>query len=231
MVKINTGNYEGIISSVLIDDREHGRIEYALTQYSSFNPLKCHLDIGDYIFVGHNGVQVVFEYKTGNDFLNSISESHHLHNQVHNMITNFEYTFVIVECTDLMHELDELYFSSGISMSLQQINGAVAEFCTNSTVLFVQTQYQAFDLMMRISGKIIQQKPFRYKYGRKSTNQALNWLSAMKGLDKIAENICRTLNLRTLEDVMNLTKEDLVKVDKVGEKKAEKILNNIRKCQ
>ena len=112
-------------------------------------------------------------------------------------------------------------------MSLQQIDGAMAEYCTVSTILQAQTQYQAFDLMMRVSGKIIQQKPFRYKYGKKSTNWALNILGGMKGLEKLAENIVRQLDLHTLDDIMNLTKEDLITVDKIGEKKAEKILNNI----
>lgn len=230
--KINTSKYEDVISKVLIDDREKDRIEYAFKQYSSFNPTKCHLDYGDYIFIGENGIKVIFEYKTGNDFLNSINnETHHLHNQVYDMITNEDYTFVIVECTDLMHEVDVHYFNTGISISLQQINGAISEYSTVSSVLNVQTQYQAFDLMMRIASKIILEKPYRYRFGKKSTNQALNWLSSMKGLDNTAENICKTLNVKTLDDLFKLTKEDLMTVDLVGEKTAEKILNNIRKVE
>ena len=230
--KINTSKYEDVITNVLIDDREGERIEYALQQYSNFNPLKCHLEYGDYIFVGHNGTRVVFEYKTGNDFLNSInSENNHLHNQVHEMITNEEYTFVIVECADMLHELDQLYYSSGVSISLQQIDGFIAECCTVSTLIQTQTRYQAFDMMMRIASKIILDKPYRYKYGKKSTNQALNWLSGMKGLDDTAETICRTLDLHTLEDILNLTKEDLIEVNGVGVKTAEKILKNIRRSR
>lgn len=228
-MKINTSKYENIIEKVLIDDREKDRIEFALKQYSPFNPLKCHLEYGDYIFIGNNGTRVVWEYKTGSDFLGSInSENHHLHNQVYEMVTNEEYTFVIIECVDLMNELDQLYYSSGISMSLPQINGAIAEFCTVSTVLQAQTRYQAFDLMMRVSGKIILETPFRYKYGKKSTNWALNILGGMKGLEKMAENIVRELDLHTLEDIMNLTKEDLCSVAGIGEKKAEKILRQIK---
>ena len=127
-MEINTGKYKDVISNVLIDDRENKRIEYALKQYKDFNPLKSHLDVGDYIFVGYNGVKVVWEFKTGSDFLNSINdENHHLHNQVYDMVTNFDYTFVMVECADLMQQADELYYSTGISMSLPQINGAISE--------------------------------------------------------------------------------------------------------
>lgn len=228
MKQVNCKNYVGTISSVLIDDRENDRIDYALEQYAPFNPLKCRLDMGDYIFVGNNGIKVVFEYKTGADYLNSInSDSHHLHNQVYNMTREFDYTFVIVQSKDLIHEVEELYYDSGVSMSLPQINGTIADCCTESTVLNVQTQYQAFDLMMRIAGKIILQKPLRYKYGKKSTNSALNYLSAIKGLDSKAEIICRTLNLRTLKDLMELDQQKLMSVKGVGEKLADKILGEL----
>lgn len=232
MRQINCKNYVGTISSVLVDDRENKRIDYAMEQYAPLNPLKCHLDIGDYIFVGNNGIKVVWEYKTGSDFLNSInSETNHLHNQVYEMTREFDYTFVIVQSMDLVQEVDELYYSSGVSMSLPQINGAIADYCVESTVLNVQTQYQAFDLMMRVAGKIIKQKPLRYKYGKKSTNSALNYLSAIKGLDSRAEIICRTLNLKSLNDLMRLNKDRLLDVKGVGDKLADKILGELHGLQ
>lgn len=227
MSNIKTDKYEEIISSVLIDNRENDRIDYALKQYKGFNPLVCQLDVGDYIFVGENGIQVVFEYKTGADFLNSI-DGNHLHNQVYEMITNFDYTFVIIECEDMIHQLDELYYSSGVSMSLQQIDGAISEYCTVSTVLQAQTQYQAFDLMMRIAAKIILEKPFCYKFGRKSTNSALTYLTSIKGLNNKAHAIVKELDLHTLNDLLNLTVADLERVDGIGKVTAEKIINQIK---
>lgn len=228
MSKINTKNYEDVIANVLVDDRENARKDYALSQYSSLNSSLEHLDIGDYIFIGYNGVKVVFEYKEEDDFLNSIVGSNHLHNQTYDMVTNFDYTFIIVQCTDLISLINDHYYVTGQDISINQVNGNIAEFSTVSSVLFCQTKYQAFDLMMRVAGKIIQQKPYRYKYGKKSTNSALNYLSAIKGLDSIAEDICRTLKLRTLQDLLNLTKEDLLKVNGVGSKKADLILRNLR---
>jgi ERCC4-type nuclease len=213
---------------VVIDNKEQDRREYAMEQYAPFNPSIEPLDYGDYLFIGYNNVRVVFEYKTGSDFLNSINdENHHLSNQVYHMVTNFDYTFVIVQTEDLMKDMDELYYSTGISMSLPQVNGAIAEYSTTSTVLFAQTKYQAFDLMMRVAGKIFMHLPIRYKYGKKSTNSALNYLGAMKGVDKLAEDICRTLDLRTKADLDSLTKKDLMKVNKVGSKKADRILSEL----
>ena len=228
MQKITTKNYEHLISQVFVDDRENDRVEYAMNQYAPFNPRKEHLDIGDYIFIGEDGTKVIFEYKTGNDFLSSITaENNHLHNQTWEMVTNFKYSFIIIESMNLKQELDSLYYATGRDISLKQIDGAITTFNTVSTVLFAQTQYQAFDMMMRMAGKIIEQKPFRYKYGKKNVNWALNLLSGMKGLEKIAENIVNTLNLHTLNDLICLTKDDLLTVDKVGEKTADKIIKNI----
>lgn len=225
--KITTQKYEDYIYKVYVDDRENERVEYAEKQYSAFNPMKCHLDIGDYIFQSYDKEYVVFEYKTAHDFLSSIG-SNHLSNQVYHMVTNFDYSFVIVQAEDLQRTIDELYHSTGVSMSLSQVNGAIAEYSTSSTVLFVQTQYQAFDLMMRVAGKIFMNKPLRYKYGKKTTNFALNTLSAIRGIDNKSEVICRQLHLKTLNDLLNLTIEDLTMVNGIGEKTAEKIIKQIK---
>lgn len=229
-MKINTKKYEPIIKQVFVDDRENKRIDFAMEQYAPFNPTKSHLDVGDYIFIGNNGTKVAFEYKTGDDFLSSVvNETHHLHNQIYDMITNYDYCFTIVQTEDLRADLQRRYYQTGQDISFQQINGAIAEFNTVSTVLMTQTIYQAFDLMMRSAGKIINDKPYLYKFGKKTPNFALNSLSAMKGVEKRAETIVKTLNLHTLDDLMNLTKEDLVKVELVGGKTADIILNNIKR--
>lgn len=228
-MKLNTKKYEQIITQVLVDDRENERVDYALSMYSPFNPIKKHLDVGDYIFKGHNGVEVVFEYKEEDDFITSITgENNHLHNQTYEMITNFDYTFIMVQCEDLRKLLNDRYYKTGQDISFQQVNGATSEFNTVSTVLYAQTRYQAFDMMMRQAGKMIERKPFKYKYGKKSRNVALNYLSAMKGVGKRADNIVETLNLSTVEDLLNVTKEELLQVDLIGEKTANMILSYIR---
>ena len=226
MISINTKKYEPLIRQVLIDDREVARKDFAMEQYAPFNPCIEHLEEGDYIFKGYNGVDVCFEYKTGNDFLNSIDQ--HLHNQTYHMIQEYEYTFIIVECMDLQKEMDKLHFSAGIDLSFPQINGAISEFNTVTTVILTQTKYQAFDMMMRQAGKIIMDKPFKYKFGKKTANPALNYLSSINGMDEIAENICNTLNIRTLDKLLKVTKEELMTVNLVGEKRAEKILFELK---
>lgn len=227
-MRVNVKPYKKDIKRVYIDDREQERIEYALDVYSTLNPIKCHLDVGDYVFEGHNGEFVAFEFKTGQDFLRSINNSNHLYNQVYELITNFDHRFVIVQCEDMRKELNQLYYKSGVDMSFAQLNGAVADFNRFCTVVNVQTLYQAFDYMVRQSGKIFRDNEFKWTYGKKSKNSALNYLSAIKGLDKRAEEICNTLNLKTLEDLLNLEIEDLINVKGVGSKKAEMIIKQLR---
>jgi len=224
-MKINTKAYTPVIKSVAIDDRETARKDYAMEQYAPFNPYIEHLDSGDYIFTGKNGVQVAFEYKTGGDFLTSIdNQTNHLHNQVYHMIREFDYTFVVVECEDLKKQLNDLYYSTGLTTTLAEVNGAISELNMVTTVVQTQTKYQAFDFMMREAGKIIMRKPFMYKFGKKTGNPAMNYLSSIHGIEKKAEAICSKLHLRTHRDLMNVTKEDLMTVDLVGDKTAEKIL-------
>ena len=113
-------------------------------------------------------------------------------------------------------------------MSLSQINGAIAEYTVNSTVLFAQTQYQAFDLMMRVAGKIFINKPLSYKYGKKDRNTALNYLSSIRGIGSKAETICTTLNLHSLTDLMNLSVDDLTQIDGIGKITAQNIIKAIK---
>ena len=226
--KINTRQYEKFIREVWVDDRETARLDYAMEQYALFNPSIQHLDSGDYIFTGHNGVQVAFEYKTAEDFLSSIDpQDYHLHNQVYRMVQEFDYVFVVVECEDMNKVIKKRYYSTGLSMSVQEINGAVSDLCTVCTVLWSQSEFGAFDLMMRTAGKIINDKPFLYKFGKKSTNSALNYLNCIHGLKNKATDIVNTLNLHTKKDLDNITFEDLCQVEGIGKTTAYKILKEL----
>ena len=226
--KIKTNKYEKIIEQIIVDNRELDRKDFAMEQYAPFNPIIRKLDYGDYIFKGYDGTRVCIEYKTGSDFLTSINrDNNHLHNQVYGMIHNHDYCFVMVEVEDLNKLVEKRFYQTGLRMSVQEINGVVSDLNTVCTVLFSQTQFGAFDLMIRTAGKIIQQKPFLYKFGKKSSNTALNYLSSIHGLDNKAVDIVDTLGLRTKRDLDNLTVDDLCKVDGVGKITAEMILAEI----
>ena len=226
-MKINTKPYQNIISEILVDDREGHRIKYALDKYQELNPKKTHLEIGDYIFKSPKNISVCFEYKTGSDFLTSI-DNNHLHNQYYEMIVNYDYPFIIVESDNLMDTLQKRYYQTGLDMSINQVNGAISDYTVNATVLFAQSQFQAFDLMMRVAGKIFINKPVRYKYGKKDKNTALNYLTSIRGMGNKAETICQTYNLHSLSDLLTLDEEKLRNIDGIGKNTAKKILQAIQ---
>lgn len=227
--KINTKKYEKVIKTCLIDDRETERIPFVKEQYAPFNPIIDRLDVGDYIFIGHNGVKVAVEYKTINDFLTSIDRSeNHLHNQVYRMIQEYDYCFVMIEAEDINKACTKRFYQTGLNVSIQEINGAISDLNTVCTILQSQTQFGAFDLMMRTAAKVIEQKPFLWKFGKKSTNTALNYLNCIHGLRNKATDIVETLDLRTKSDLDNLTLDDLMKVDGIGKLTAEMILSELR---
>lgn len=229
MNKINTKKYEKLISQVIIDDREKDRIDYAMKQYEPFNPIVRHLNYGDYIFKGHNGVRVCFELKEEGDFLSSIGQgNNHLHNQMYGMIQNHDYCFVMVIMKDLEKSITKRFYQTGLSLSVQEVNGVVGDLNTVGTVLFTQTRFGAFDLMMRQSGKIIQNKPFLYKFNKKTPNSALNYLSSIQGLSNKAVDIVNTLGLRTKKDLDTLTVEKLISVDGIGKTTAEMIIGELQ---
>ncbi len=227
-LELNTKKYESVIKEVFIDDREHDRINLAEKLYQSFNPRVTRLRFCDYVF-SDGTVKVGFEFKTANDFLSSIDDSVHLHNQVFDMVNFSEYSFCFVIVSgDVIKTTLEREKAINRSVLVNQINGVTSSVLLSCPILYVSNDLQAFDLMMRIAGKFIQDQPVKYKYHRKSYNSALNLLSSIHGLDEKANVIVDSLGLHTINDVLSLTKEDLVSVKSIGSGTADTILNEIQ---
>lgn len=227
---LNTEKYKSIIHSVCVDDREGTRIDTAMELYEDFNPRIVHLWYGDYVFKGENSISVGFEFKTAGDFLSSIDDSTHLHNQVYGMVnfSGYDYCFVIVS-GDMIKTTLEREKSINRGVALNQVNGVTSTVLLSCPILYVSNDLQAFDLMMRISGKFLQNPNVKYKYHRKSHNTALNLLSSIYGLDQKADLIVEQLKLHTINDVLNLTMSDLLMIDGIGEITARNILDEIGK--
>lgn len=228
-LKLNTKKYEQHINKVFIDDREHARIDFAENLYKNFNPSVVRLRYGDYVFEG-DSIKVGFEFKTADDFLSSIDDSTHLHNQVFEMVNfgGYDFCFVIMS-GDVIKTILEREESINRMVTMPQINGVTSSVLMSCPIIYVNNDLQAFDLMMRIAGKFIQNKPVKYKYHRKSYNTALNLLSSIHGLDEKANLIVDGLDLHTIDDVLKLTKEQLTSVDGIGDITAENILAEIKK--
>ena len=217
---------------VLIDTRETDRIRPAMFFFSVKNDVSLEeLETGDYIFE-ENEKQVVFEYKTMSDFINSVTEGR-VFNQAIDQQSQFLYHFVVVEGTDeeMVELCKERYYSTHLSFSKAQFYGAIARLNTYTTVLRAPDRKTAFELMEVQAKKCFDDKAVAKSFPKSEGNSAFRFLCyCCRGVgSKTAEMIVDELSLDNLEDVLKLKKDDLLGLSGIGDAKADNILEQVRK--
>jgi len=217
---------------ITIDSREQTRIKSA-TKYFKEQGLEVtveELEIGDYIFSdGKN--EVCFEFKLTSDFVASIQDGR-VFNQSINMAENYDYAFVIIH-GDLSTRSKCIAMSRNYrEVNLFQYIGAISSLNRYVTVLQCYSPFinESYYTMMTQAKKCLQNKPIVKKFPRKHKNTAFNFLCyCIYGINhKKAKAIVDTLELKSLNDLMKLNIDDLTKIEGIGEKTAQNILNNIR---
>lgn len=211
-----------------ISDKEQNRITTATEYYTQqgLDVELSNLEIGDYIF----NDKVVFEFKTISDFIASIQDNR-VFNEAINQAENYDYHFVIIQG-------DEHSRAKALAMSrnYQEITyfgylGAIASLNRYTTVIESYSPFinEAYYRMLITAKKCLQNKPIVKKYPRKHKNAAFNYLTyCVYGVSaKRARDIVYHCQLDTLEDLLNLTYEQLTNVDGIGPKLAEKIIKTI----
>ncbi len=214
---------------VQIDVREKDRVKSAKEYYEKqgLDVEVCELEVGDYLF-DH---KVVFEMKVVSDFVSSIQNGK-VFNQAINQAENFDYHFVIIQG-------DEHARAKALAMSrnFQEVTyfqylGAIASLNRYTTVIESYSPFinEAYYRMQITAKKCLSSKPIVKKFPRKDKNVAFNFLCySIYGINwKKAKVIVDTLNLKTLNDLMELNIDDLTNIEGIGEKTATNILNSIR---
>lgn len=216
---------------VVIDSREHHRIKTAKQYYQEHdcNVQIKELPIGDYLFDD----QVVFEYKTQTDFINSVRDNR-VFRQTIRQQENYPYHFVIITGTykDLTHLLYSKYNGRYGHFTIKQYVGAIARLNTYTTVIQVPMEKQAYRMMITQAQKCLTDNPGTVQNKKK---QVIHEPIAYKVLaycihdisNNRAKKITETLQLETITDLTTLTIEDLTTVPGIGEKTAEKIIQTI----
>ena len=217
--------------NVTIDTRETDRIRPAIFFFSIRNNVSVEeLETGDYIFED-KGKQAVFEYKTMSDFINSVSEGR-VFNQAIDQSNEFINHFVIIEGTDedRKKESERKYWTSGVNFTKKQFYGAIARLNTFTTVLRVPDRKTAFEVMEQQAKKCFDDKVLAKTFPKSEGNSAFRYLSyCRRGVGaKTAEKIVQELKLNNLEDILNLKKEDLMSIHRIGATTADNILSQIR---
>lgn len=218
----------GKIIKLYMDDREDSKRINSVTEYNpEYHPQVKHLKYGDYHYITDTGERIIFEYKTGSDFLNSIQDNH-LHNQVYNMKKHYNYTFLMICVSDWEYLLQSYKRMTGIELTMKRIAGQITWFNCHTTVLTAKNIPNSIYLMKRQSEKIVDDKPLLYKFNKKSPNYAENRLNCIHGISsELATSITDTLNLKSEKDLLDLTVDDLRIVEGIGYKKAENILTSL----
>lgn len=221
----------GLKMKVYVDSRETDRIKPALFYFSAKNSVSVvELETGDYIFE-EDGKQIVFEYKTMSDFINSVEEGR-VFNQAIDQQSQFEYHFVVVEGSDeeMQKICSDRYYSTGVSFSKSQFYGAIARLNTFTTVIRVPDRKTAFEVMEQQSKKCLDDKAVAKTFPKSEGNSAFRFLCyCCQGVgSKTAEKIVDELSLNNLKDVISLDKDDLMKVHRIGEARADSILEQVR---
>ena len=216
---------------VFVDSRETDRIKPAMFYFSLKNSVSIvELETGDYIFE-EDGKQVVFEYKTMPDFINSVTEGR-VFNQAIDQQSQFEHHFVIIEGTDedMKKICSDRYYSTGVSFSKEQFYGAISRLNTFTTVIRVPDRKTAFEVMEQQTKKCLDDKAVAKSFPKSEGNSAFRFLCyCCRGVgSKTAEKIVDELSLNNLKDVIDLKKDDLVSLSGIGDAKATNILEQVR---
>lgn len=229
---------------IYVDSRENGprnkpdtRKERAITYYKEkgHTALITTLDYGDYLFKNKDGKTVAYEYKTINDYMNSLFDGS-LFEEASNQSEVYDYSYVIIE-GNINNYMQKTWSNWTIR---QKYHGRYDRFYTKTLGVYLgslrrlrkftspitcNSEEHCFMEMLEQSYKCFDNKNYAgSKRSIRSRSSVEYFLSGCPGVSfKLIENITSTLPLHSLSDLLRLTVEDLMSVPLIGPKKAHKI--------
>ena len=208
---------------LVIDTHEYKRVKSATKYYENlgYDVSVSTLDTGDFLF----NDDVVFEFKTMMDYMNSITDGRVFRECILQSET-YPYHFCIIQGTnyDLKRALDY----SNISM--KQYIGSISRLNTYTTVINCMGGLRnAYHTMHTQTSKCLDNLGKFKQFKTKNYNTAFNILAYTIPRVSVvrADRIVETLGLETVNDIVNLTKEDLLTVDGIGDSLADNIIKHI----
>lgn len=206
---------------VIVDSREtEHRKKKAMKTWGKGNVIVKKLEVGDYVYKN-----VGVEFKTVDDFIGSV-KSKRMQNQAISLNETFNRHYIIIY-GDVSYTLQRLY-RLGHRFTVKQYIGAVASLSQITQVLHVDNESQAFQLCKSLFEKSTDgknrfaKKPLTGK--GKTKNKIVAVLSFIGDINSTrAEKLVKELNIKTLEDLINLSEEDIMSVHGFGEKTAKNI--------
>ena len=220
---------------VVVDSRENDRKQRAKEFYiAKGHDVKIqNLDVGDYVFDD----KVVFEYKTIGDMMSSI-KNESVFNEAANQTMKYPFHYVII-VGELKHFVTSNWnytrnrdYPKYIHDNYSRYYGALRRLRTFTNVIEVETEEQAFNEMLEQAIKCLDDHTMDYigiTRQLKTNNPVLTFLTGIKGLSsKKGKLIIDEYNIQTLEDLLKLDEENLIKIKGIGNKTAKNIMKYIK---
>ena len=185
--------------------------------------MKC----GDYVYK-----DVGIEFKTVDDFIGSIRDGR-IYRQAVSLDETFRKHYIIIY-GNVTETLDRRY-RIGHSFSMKSYLGAIASVSQITPILCVENENQAFTLANALFEKSTDgknrkaKKPTIDKKAMKHKNKLVGVLSFVGDINSTrAEKLINELNLKTFEDIINLTEDDIKTVKGFGDKTARNIVEYLK---
>jgi Fanconi anemia group M protein len=175
------------------------------------------LEIGDFILSN----EVVVERKTVNDFLESIIDGR-LFNQLVSMASNFEKPLLLIE-----GNIEELYTLRDIHENA--VKGALSSIMLNYRVpiLFSRNLEETVSFLYLIAKReqFGKDKDIRLRVGRKGLTDKELQQFIVESLPEVGPRLAKNLlkHFGSVKKIFNASEKKLMKVEKIGKKKAKKI--------
>lgn len=180
------------------------------------------LEYGDYVYK-----DVAIEFKTVKDFIGSVKDKR-VFNQAIGMSENYNHHYVIIY-GDVGATLRELYRLRHV-FTVGQYLGAIASLSQITKVLKVDNEAQAFKLAKALFLKSTDGKNRGIrKQTKRNKNKLIGVLSYIGGINSTrAEKLVNELGINSLDQLLRLSKKDIMSVHGFGEKSAENIIRWLR---
>lgn len=221
-MKTNKAKLENFEVKIIVDTREmRGNLAKKLFELGAKIESK-QLQVGDFILSD----RVCVERKTVKDFLQSIIDGR-LFSQISSLGKNFEKPLIIVE------GIDDIYTKRNIHPNA--IRGAIASLAVDFRIPIIQTSGEeetALFLFMIASREQLDKKiSISLRGEKKPLDNMLLQEYIVSSLPGIGREIARNLlkHFKTIKNIFNADIKELKKVEKIGDKKAEKIKEILEK--